>query len=243
LHDSEGEVQETTGPAVIDNQRYFVRLVQRVIHFLSVQTSSGKLYEIDTRLRPDGASGLLVTSLAGFDRYQRKDAWTWEHQALLRSRSVAGPVALSESFERVRIEVLTEATDRATLKQEVTKMRRRMREELTTGTRELFDLKQDPGGLADIEFLIDYQVLAHADCYPELVRYPDNVRQLEALEATGLMPAATCASLKADYLALRARTHELALADGGKSVPIGDFAELRERIVGVWNDTFGDTAD
>jgi glutamate-ammonia-ligase adenylyltransferase len=137
-----------------------------VIHFLSVQTSSGKLYEIDTRLRPDGAAGLLVTSLASFDRYQRKDAWTWEHQALLRSRSVAGPAPLSEAFEQVRVDVLTGTTDRASLMQEVTKMRRRMREELSTGTSELFDLKQDPGGLADIEFLIDYQVLAHADRIP-----------------------------------------------------------------------------
>lgn len=241
LHNSEGEVQETTGPAVIDNQRYFARLVQRMIHFLSVQTSSGKLYEIDTRLRPDGASGLLVTGLASFERYQREEAWTWEHQALLRSRSVAGPVSMRDRFEQIRIAVLTEAVKRETLKEEVAKMRARMREELSAGTSERFDLKQDPGGLADIEFLIDYLVLARADQHAALVEYPDNVRQLEALEAAGLLAAPICADLKQGYLELRARTHVLALADGGKLVPIDEFTELRQRIVALWQDTFGDT--
>jgi glutamate-ammonia-ligase adenylyltransferase len=116
-----------------------------------------------------------------------------------------------------------------------------MREELATGTAELFDIKQDPGGLADIEFLIDYWVLAQADRHPALVEYPDNVRQLEALDAAGLVPAATCASLKQDYLSLRARTHELALADGGRHAPIADFAELRARVVRLWDETFGAT--
>ena len=240
LHDSEGEVQETAGPAVIDNQRYFVRLVQRIIHTLSVQTSSGRLYEIDTRLRPSGASGLLVGSLASFARYQREEAWTWEHQALLRSRSVAGPAPLRAAFEKVRVDTLTAAVDRETLRAEVAKMRRRMRQELATGTAELFDIKQDPGGLADIEFLIDYWVLADAARHPALVEYPDNVRQLEALEAAGLVPAATCASLKDDYLALRAKTHALALADGGKRVPAAELEALRTRIVALWRETFGE---
>jgi glutamate-ammonia-ligase adenylyltransferase len=243
LHDSEGAVQESTGPAVIDNQRYFVRLVQRIIHFLSVQTSSGRLYEIDTRLRPSGSSGLLVGSLTSFARYQREEAWTWEHQALLRSRSVAGPEPLRKAFERVRVKTLTRHVDRANLKREVAKMRRRMRRELATGTAELFDIKQDPGGLADIEFLIDYWVLANAGENEALVEYPDNVRQLEALKAAGLVPAATCESLKQDYLALRARTHELALSDGGKRVPAAEFERLRSRIRALWEGTFGEPAD
>jgi glutamate-ammonia-ligase adenylyltransferase len=243
LHDSAGSVQETMGPAVIDNQRYFVKLVQRLIHFLSVQTSSGRLYEIDTRLRPSGASGLMVASVASFERYQREEAWTWEHQALLRSRSVAGPPALREAFERIRLEVLTSAVDRASLKDEVQKMRQRMRQELSTGSSTRFDIKQDPGGLADIEFLIDYRVLADASRFPALVEYPDNVRQLEALEAAGLLPGATCAALRQDYLALRAKAHELALADGGKCVPIDEFTALRERIVSLWAETIGEPAD
>jgi glutamate-ammonia-ligase adenylyltransferase len=225
---------------VIDNQRYFVRLVQRLIHILSVQTSSGRLYEIDTRLRPSGASGLMVATVSSFARYQREEAWTWEHQALLRSRCVAGPAALQREYERVRQETLTGAVDRDSLRAEVGKMRRRMREELSRGTATSFDVKQDPGGLADIEFLIDYWVLANADRFPALVQYPDNVRQLEALAAAGLVPAATCEQLKQDYLALRARTHELALADAGKCVGLDEFVELRERITGLWDATFGE---
>jgi glutamate-ammonia-ligase adenylyltransferase len=241
LHNSEGSVQESTGPAVIDNQRYFVRLVRRLIHFLSVQTSSGRLYEIDTRLRPDGASGMLVASLASFTRYQSDEAWTWEHQALLRSRSVAGPRGLRDAFERVRIETLTASVERNDLKSEVAKMRRRMRDELATGNAENFDIKQDTGGLADIEFLIDYWVLANAGQYPALVQYPDNVRQLEALAATGLVPAATCAALKDDYLHLRAKTHELALSDRGRLVPVEQFADLRTRVRLLWEQTFGES--
>lgn len=240
LHDSEGERQESAGPAVIDNQRYFVRLVQRIIHYLSVQTTSGRLYEIDTRLRPDGASGMLVASLASFERYQNNEAWTWEHQALLRSRPVAGPPSLRETYARIRTDALTHAVDRDGLRAEVARMRRRMRDELATGTREAFDVKQDSGGLADIEFLIDFWVLANAPEHPSLIEFPDNVRQLEALEKTGILEAGVCRSLKDDYLALRAKTHELALSDGGRLVPIARFAELRERIQVLWQQTFGD---
>ena len=243
LHDSTGQIQETTGPTVVDNQRYFVRLVQRLIHFLSIQTSSGRLYEIDTRLRPDGASGLLVASLSSFDRYQREEAWTWEHQALLRSRPVAGPAALCEEFARIRIETLTRSVRREDLKQQVTKMRRRMRQELASGTADRFDLKQDSGGLADIEFLIDYWVLSQAREHPSLVEYPDNVRQLEALEAEGLVAPDICASLKADYLELRAQTHELALSDGGRLVEPGPLEPLRQRITALWQETFGEPPD
>ena len=105
------------------------------------------------------------------------------------------------------------------------------------------DLKQDAGGLADIEFLIDYWVLANAPQHPSLVEYPDNVRQLEALEATGLMPAATCAALKQDYLDLRAKTHELALSDGSRLVPAEPFEPLRQRIRELWQQTFGEMPD
>ena len=122
-------------------------------------------------------------------------------------------------------------------------MRRRMRKELATGDAARFDIKQDPGGLADIEFLIDYWVLADAERYPALVEYPDNVRQLEALEATGLVPAETCAALKSDYLELRARTHELALGDGGRLVPAAPFAALRRRVCDLWAETFGGPLD
>jgi glutamate-ammonia-ligase adenylyltransferase len=240
LHDSSGAQQETDGVPPLDNDRFFSRLVQRLIHFLSVQTSSGRLYEVDTRLRPSGRSGLLVTSLEGFRHYQTQDAWVWEHQALLRSRALAGSEDVCRAFEAIRRDVLVSHVKRATLKVEVAKMRRRMRMELSLAKEGRFDLKQDVGGIADIEFLIDYWVLAHSAEFPELVEFPDNIRQLEALERVGLVPAERCAALKEAYLALRQRVHELALDEGGRVVPAAEFAAVRELVGGIWHEVFAD---
>ena len=239
LHDSSGAHQETDGEKPIDNARFFARLAQRLIHFLSIQTSSGRLYEVDTRLRPSGESGPIVSSIESFGRYQRKEAWTWEHQALLRSRSVAGEPGLCAAFERDRIEVLVDHVARETLKDEVAKMRARMRNELSRGSAASFDLKQDPGGLADIEFLIDYWVLANAGEYAELVEYPDNIRQLEALERVGLVAAEDCRGLREAYLTLRRKTHELALAEAGRIVEAAEFADLRDWVLARWRAVFG----
>src|SRR5690606_33168958 len=118
LHDSAGEVQETDGNPPLDNERFFARLVQRLIHFLTIQTSTGRLYDVDTRLRPSGNSGHIVSSLESFERYQRKDAWVWEHQALLRSRALAGSADVRARFERIRRETLTHHVARDKLKQE-----------------------------------------------------------------------------------------------------------------------------
>src|SRR5690606_15023353 len=218
LHNSAGSHQETAGPASIDNARFFSRLVQRLIHFLTIQTSSGRLYEVDTRLRPSGRAGLLVSSLENFRRYQRSEAWVWEHQALLRSRPLAGSPSIRAAFEVERREVLIRHVARDRLKDEIARMRGRMRAELSQGGPGRFDLKQDPGGIADIEFLVDYLVLRHAAEHPELVEHPDNVRQLEGLAAAGLLAPDRAERLKAAYLALRQRVHELALDERGRVV-------------------------
>ncbi|HEX5045923.1 MAG TPA: bifunctional [glutamate--ammonia ligase]-adenylyl-L-tyrosine phosphorylase/[glutamate--ammonia-ligase] adenylyltransferase [Gammaproteobacteria bacterium] len=239
VHDSSGAQQETNGTPPVENERFFARLVQRLIHFLTIQTSSGRLYEVDTRLRPSGRSGLLVTSLEGFRRYQVEEAWVWEHQALLRSRALAGARRICTAFESVRREILTAHVNRAKLAPEVVKMRRRMRAELSLAKRAGgFDLKQDPGGIADIEFLVDYWVLASSAQYPELVEYPDNVRQLEALERVGLVPADRCRRMKDAYLALRQRVHELALDEAGRVVGEDEFRDLRAWVVSVWDEVF-----
>jgi glutamate-ammonia-ligase adenylyltransferase len=183
---------------------------------------------------------LLVTSLEGFLHYQTTEAWVWEHQALLRSRALAGSSAVCEGFERIRREVLVAHVDRTKLKSEVAKMRRRMRAELTLAKPGFFDLKQDLGGIADIEFLVDYWVLAHSGEHPELVEFPDNIRQLEALERVGLVAAERCAALKAAYLALRQRVHELALDEAGRVVGDGEFVAVRELVSGVWREVFAD---
>jgi glutamate-ammonia-ligase adenylyltransferase len=240
LHDSSGAQQETDGVPPLDNERFFGRLVQRLIHFLTVQTSSGRLYDVDTRLRPSGRSGLLVTSLEGFRHYQTHDAWVWEHQALLRSRALAGSPQVCRAFEAIRRDVLVAHVDRGKLKGEVAKMRRRMREELSLAKGGGFDIKQDPGGIADIEFLVDYWVLESSDRYPELVEFPDNIRQLEALARVGLVAEPLCLRLKDAYLALRRRVHELALDEGGRVVPESELAGVRDFVRGVWSDVFAD---
>jgi glutamate-ammonia-ligase adenylyltransferase len=240
LHDSAGAVQETDGTPPVDNERFFSRLVQRLIHFLTIQTSTGRLYEVDTRLRPSGRSGLVVTSLTGFRHYQVNEAWVWEHQALLRSRALAGSPAVCAEFERIRRDVLTAHVARDKLKAEVVKMRKRMRSELSLAKPGFFDLKQDPGGIADIEFLIDYWVLAHSGEHAELVEFPDNIRQLEGLERVGLVRAERCAKLKAAYLALRQRVHELALDEAGRVVTAHELVAERELVRGVWNEVFAD---
>ena len=119
-------------------------------------------------------------------------------------------------------------------------MRRRMREELSLAEAGSFDIKQDPGGIADIEFLVDYWVLAHSAQFPELVEFPDNIRQLEALARAGLVPEERCLRLKEAYLALRQRVHELALDEGGRVVPETEFAAERDLVSGVWAEVFAD---
>jgi glutamate-ammonia-ligase adenylyltransferase len=243
LNDSRGAQQETNGKPPLDNERFFTRLVQRLVHFLTIQTSSGRLYDVDTRLRPSGRAGLLVTGVDGFHRYQKEEAWVWEHQALLRSRALVGSRSVCEEFERLRRDVLVAHVHRDKLKVDVARMRRRMRDELSLAKRGGFDLKQDRGGLADIEFLIDYWVLASSHEYPELVEFPDNVRQLEALERVGLVPPERCRRMKESYLALRHRIHELALDEGGRVVPDAEFAELRAWVAGVWDEVFAGVDD
>jgi glutamate-ammonia-ligase adenylyltransferase len=240
LHDSHGAKQETDGEPPLENERFFGRLVQRLIHFLTIQTSTGRLYEVDTRLRPSGRAGLLVSSVQGFHRYQTTEAWVWEHQALLRSRALAGSLGVRGAFEALRLEVLTRHVDRAKLKREVAKMRNRMRAELSTAKSGEFDLKQDPGGIADIEFLVDFWVLQSSAEFPELVEFPDNIRQLEALERVGLVPGERCARLKDAYLTLRKRVHELALDEGGRVVAATELRDVREWVTGVWEDVFAD---
>jgi len=238
LHDSAGRHQETNGDSPVDNERFFVRLVQRIIHFLSIQTSSGRLYEVDTRLRPSGRSGYIVARMDTFKQYQRKQAWVWEHQALLRSRDVAGAADLREAFEEERRNVLIRYVKRDSLKQEVAGMRERMRAELSGSDAEEFDIKQDRGGLADIEFLIDYWILAHAQDFPQLVEFPDKVRQLEALASVGLVSSDRCARLKSVYLGLRRRLHELALDEGGRIIAADEFASDRDWVRLLWGEVF-----
>ena len=234
VHDVSGEIQRTEGPAVIEAGMLFARMTRRIVHLLATPTGAGVLYEVDTRLRPSGKGGLLVTSLGAFETYQREHAWTWEHQALLRARAVAGHPRVRAGFEALRTRVLVEAVRRDNLRAEVAGMRERMRNELATGTDELFDLKQGAGGVADIEFLVQYLVLQHAAEQPQLLRWPDNMRQIEDLRDAGLLSVADSELLHEAYVEFRQRSHRLALANAPGLVPLAELAPLRDRVRAVW---------
>ncbi|MDH5310666.1 MAG: bifunctional [glutamate--ammonia ligase]-adenylyl-L-tyrosine phosphorylase/[glutamate--ammonia-ligase] adenylyltransferase, partial [Gammaproteobacteria bacterium] len=213
LHDSRGESQQTDAVKPLENSMFFGRLVRRLVHFLTTQTGSGVLYDVDTRLRPSGRSGLLVTSLEAFERYQEENAWTWEHQALLRSRPVAGSALVAREFERIRSQTLRQRVRRDTLAVEVANMRARMRKELDRSDDARFDLKQGRGGIGDIEFLVQYLVLAHAARHPAVIHYTDNIRQLGTLAAARCLPEPDSLRLQEIYKAYRSRLHRLALDD------------------------------
>ena len=247
LHDSHGQGQQTDGPRSLDNASFFVRLAQRIIHMLGAQTSAGVLYEVDTRLRPSGRSGLLVTSLAAFAEYQRSQAWTWEHQALVRTRVVAGPEEMVAALEQLRREILSQPRDADALRVEVRDMRERMRAELGSKKPGCFDLKHDPGGIADIEFMVQYAVLAGAHAHPELLVWSDNIRQLDALEACGLMTPEDAGMLRDAYRALRHLGHLGKLRGSEALVPTDQVDEsldnARQRVCDLWSRLMAPGAD
>jgi len=237
LHDSQGEHQQTSGARPIDNQLFFVRLAQRIVHLLTMHSPAGRLYEVDVRLRPSGKGGLLVTNIEAFAEYQRREAWTWEHQALLHARSVAGSPQLRERFEAVRLDVLCHHVRRGTLREEVRNMRERMRRELSRGDARRFDIKQDSGGIADIEFLAQYWALRWAREYPPVAMFADTIRQLESVASADLVPQTSVDMLTAAYRAYRARIHRLSLDAAAPIVPAEDFAERRAAVTALWDAT------
>jgi glutamate-ammonia-ligase adenylyltransferase len=239
LHDSAGSIQLTDGPRPTDNGLFFLRLGQRIVHLLTMHSAAGRLYEVDMRLRPNGKGGFLMTGIDAFERYQRTDAWTWEHQALLRARAVAGNARLCAAFEAVRRSTLSSAVRRDTLRADVLEMRLRMRRELSRSAAGQFDIKQDAGGIADIEFLVQYWVLAAAQEHPQLLTYSDNIRQLEGLAAVGVVEHATAAWLKEVYIGYRTVLHHLSLeGDDQRIVAAAPYARTRQRLDEIWRATF-----
>lgn len=238
LHGSESENQmtcvETEQQKPLPVSTFFARLGQRLIHFLTALTPAGVLYEIDMRLRPDGASGMLVSSLETYSSYQQSKAWTWEHQALVRARPVAGDIDIAEQFVKIRQHVLCQPRDMAKLREEIMTMRQRMRTELGKSKPGLFDLKQGEGGIVDIEFMVQYATLGWAHKYPELAVYTDNIRILEQIAKTGLMAEADVQLLNTAYKEYRNRLHRTALQEQGGLVDDSEFQEYRQRVSGIW---------
>ena len=192
-------------------QEIYARLAQRINTWLGTLTSAGMLYETDLRLRPDGASGLLVSSTAAFRDYQLHHAWTWEHQALTRARFVCGDAAIGETFETLRRELLCARRDAAKLRDEVLAMREKMHAgHPNDGT--LFDLKHDSGGIVDVEFSVQYLLLTHAHAHPELSDNVGNITLLKRVAALGLLPDAIALPAADAYRELRRLQHQIKLA-------------------------------
>jgi glutamate-ammonia-ligase adenylyltransferase len=229
----------TDGPKSIPAEQFYARLGQRLIHILTTRTPGGILYEVDMRLRPSGKSGPLVTTLGAFHDYQRASAWTWEHQALVRARPVAGDARLCESIERVRAEVLSLPRDPARLRQDVLDMRTRMLE--SRGNRaggDTFDLKHDRGGIVDIEFMVQYEVLRWAATYPALARQRDNIQLLQQLAAEGVLAPAVAERLAEAYRRYLSIEHHLKLMERGSEVARAELGDLPEQVQRIWGEVF-----
>nr|WP_281054700.1 bifunctional [glutamate--ammonia ligase]-adenylyl-L-tyrosine phosphorylase/[glutamate--ammonia-ligase] adenylyltransferase [Thiothrix nivea] len=234
LHDSHGQMQQTNGNKVLENPVFYARFAQKIIHTLSTFTPAGRLYETDMRLRPSGSSGLLVSSLAAFRQYQENKAWVWEHQALLRTRAITGTESLRTAFAQIRYDILCRERDQAELRREVTAMRQKMWDALGSKDPAIFSLKKDPGGITDIEFMVQFLILAHAHKYPELIRWSDNIRQLDSLRQAGILTAGQAETLADIYRTLRDRIHALSLQEQQAKVPAEQFARERNYVRQAW---------
>jgi len=234
IHDSAGDAQMTDGKRSLDNSVFFGRLAQRLISMLTMRTLSGELYEVDTRLRPNGASGHMVSSLQAFEKYQKNEAWTWEHQSLLRSRAVAGPDVIKNKFAALREKALTEFIHFDELKDDVLTMRKRMRKELDKSTDTEFHVKHGVGGVVDIEFLVQYLVLNNARNHHELIIWSDNVRQLEALAAAGILNEEQAESLADVYRDYRGWLHRLALGGHSPLMPMDEAEQGAGLVQPLW---------
>jgi len=218
----------------IANSQFFTRLGQRIIHTLTTHTRAGRLYEIDMRLRPSGSSGPLVSHMKTFMEYQTEKAWTWEHQALVRARAICGDQAITQCFEKTRKTTLTKPREKSKLLQDILDMRDKMRRNHVDENPENFNLKQGFGGIVDIEFLVQYLILANASHHPELVKWSDNVRQLEALSDSGIIEKETSLFLKEAYLTFRSRVHRLNLQDKPSIAPEQEIRNLGRKVSEIW---------
>jgi len=235
LHSGESESLETTGPQPLTLGVFFARLAQRIIHILGSLTPAGVLFEVDTRLRPDGASGMLVSSLAAYAAYQQDKAWTWEHQALVRARVITGDPAIAQQFQRIRNQILGQERELAGLRREVVEMRAKMQASLDKSGDGLFDLKQGRGGIVDIEFMVQYGVLAFAHVHPALLEYTDTIRILDRLARAGVLHGDDAEFLSETYRLYRDRVHHLKLQERPALIAETEFGRQRQGVQQIWS--------
>jgi glutamate-ammonia-ligase adenylyltransferase len=235
LHDSSGEKQYTNGDKSVDNSQFFSRVAQKLLHILGTRTHSGMLYEADTRLRPDGRAGMMVSSVKAFEEYQHNKAWTWEHQALMRTRIVTGSEPVAQEFARIRQSVLAMARDPAKIYADVVEMREKMRSHLASRDASSINIKQDPGGMVDIEFTTQAGVLLNAVDHPEMLSVSSTLEFIEYLAAIGWYSAAEADDLASAYKLFRQHTNRQAL----EVEPPADIRQTLQphfdRVTEIWN--------
>lgn len=225
---------KTQGPKPIENRTFYIKLAQRILHLFNTRTHSGQLYDVDMRLRPAGNSGLLVCHISTYEDYLRNEAWTWEHQALVRSRVVHATQSLASSLNAMRQAILSIKRDADALAEDVSKMREKMRTHLSSSDPEQFDIKQGSGGLVDIEFLVQYWVLLHAHQCPKVCEYSDNIRVLDALDEAQIIAPSDIDVLKEAYLAFRHEGHRLTLAGEKLFSTNSALEEWRKSVSTIW---------
>ena len=222
-------------------QEVYGGFVRKLINWFTVKTSEGDLFEIDTALRPNGSSGLLVTTFAAFEDYQQQrgsnTAWTWEHQAMTRARFVMGHDAMANRFDQVRRSVISAPRDEISLKSEIVTMRNRVRTAHTIKP-DLFDVKHSPGGMVDAEFAVQYLVLMQACAHPEMADNVGNIALLQRAEAAGLLPKDVGAKAATAYRELRRVQHKARLNESPTQVPQADLHKEREAILALWTAVF-----
>jgi glutamate-ammonia-ligase adenylyltransferase len=222
VHDVDLSVM-TNGAKEVSCSEFFVKLIQRITHIFTTKTYLNELYEIDLRLRPSGNSGLLISHIDSFDTYQKNDAWTWEHQALVRARYVYGHASLENTFKKIRQEVLSKKRVMSELRKDVADMREKMRLHLDKSDENSADLKQTSGGITDLEFLTQYWVLLHSHQFSELTQWTDNLRILDSLAHAGIIAEDEDHALQQAYLFIRNQLHKLSLGAFGRNKPVPDL--------------------
>jgi len=219
-------------------QENYLRLAQRLNNLLSLRTSSGVLFETDLQLRPSGQKGLLVSSAAGFEHYQEQSAWVWEHQALTRARYCAGDAAIGAAFEALRVRILTRSRDPVPLAKEVLEMREKMHAAHPNRSG-LFDVKHDRGGMIDVEFIVQFLILAHASKHPRLTGNLGNIALLKISADLGLIPADLAESCRVAYREFRRMQHTLRL-NGAQYARVSPerASEHAEAVRDLWKTVF-----
>lgn len=229
LHESSPD-DMTNGDKEVTASQFYRTLAQRIMHIFNTRMSSGILYELDMRLRPSGNSGLMVVHIDSFDSYQREEAWTWEHQALVRTRVVYGHKAFIERYGQIKAAILASERDPEILLKDVIEMRQKMRDHLDKSTATLRDIKQGEGGLVDIEFLAQYLILKNSVKQPEISQYSDNIRIFDVLAQYDFITSAQQNSLTKSYCQLRDLGHRATLQDEKQQIPIEMFMQHAKGI-------------